>query len=434
MISSEQVQYIFTNSEDSICIISGVGKLLFSNPAAEKLFGISAREDVKIWEAVPYVEGNDDLIQLFIDSILNKVDSHEAIVDYWNNDGEVRNIYVKMTHFQASEQVDSVYLVVITDLTQLFKVNSALIRYTSPDIADYVLMTREGEKSGGVAKNVTILMSDLRGFTALGAKLKAEELITVLNHYFEAMVAIIQKYGGTVIEFLGDGIFTVFGAPRDLEDHASLAVKCAVEMQAALVEVNKWNSENGFPQLEMGIGINTGDVVVGNIGSDKKMKYGCMGSPVNITGRIESLTVGGQVYISDNTRRLISEDLLIVSEGSFLPKGSPDELRYYEIRGIGDIIFHNDLENSIVWLDCNEDNEYLFYLLEEKTVGVKTYHGRITRRSDNGRFALLVSGSELPLKQNIMLRHDQERIYAKVIKQDQDGYVICFTSIVQTDD
>lgn len=429
MITNEQVQYFFTNSEDSICIISSTGKLLYSNPAAEKLFGISASESVKIWEAVPYIEGNDALIQLFIDSILSKVDTHEAIVDYWNNEGKVKNLHIKMTHFMQEE---SVYLVVITDLTQLFKVNSALIRYTSPDIADYALMTAEGQKRGGQTRNVTILMSDLRGFTALGAMLDAEKLITVLNHYFEAMVAVIQKYKGTVIEFLGDGIFTVFGAPKDIPDHATLAVKCAVEMQAALKGVNEWNISNGYPPLEMGIGINTGDAVVGNIGSDKKMKYGCMGSTVNITGRLESLTVGGQVFITANTKAQIEEDLIIVSEGSFLPKGSPNELKYCEIKGIGDLVLTNDMDD-IVWIDNPDDNEYQFYLLEEKTVGVTTLNGKIIKKSDNERFAILATDAELKEKQNIMLKHEAKRIYAKVIRKEQEGFVICFTSIQQDD-
>ena len=372
MIGPEQVQYIFTNSQDSICIISSTGELQYSNPAAEKLFGISAKEGVKIWEAIPYVEGNDDLIQLFIDAVLSKVDSQEAIVDYWNNEGEVRNIHVKMTHHKEDQ---SVYLVVITDLTQLFKVNSALVRYTSPDIADYALMTAEGQKSGGQTRNVTILMSDLRGFTALSARLSAEELIKVLNHYFEQMVAIIQKYRGTVIEFLGDGIFTVFGAPKDIPDHATLAVKCAVEMQSALREVNKWNEENGYPPLEMGIGINTGNAVVGNIGSEKKMKYGCMGSTVNITGRLEGLTIGGQIFITQSTKDKV--------------------------------------------------------ILEEKAVRETIHNGTFLKISENGRFALLKSESDLILKQNIMIRKDDECIYAKVIKTDSDAYTICFTSLPQ---
>lgn len=428
MISPEQAQYFFTNTEDSVCIISSSGEVLYANPAAQKLFEIPADASLKIWKAVPFVEGNDDLIQLFIDSVTNKVDTHEAIVDYVNNEGIVSNLHVRMTCYN-NDQV--VYLVVITNLTQLFKVNSALVRYTSPDIADYALTTAEGQKSGGQTKNVTILMSDLRGFTALSSKLTAEELIKVLNRYFEAMVACIQKYHGTVIEFLGDGIFTVFGAPKDLEDHASCAVNCAVEMQKAMPAVNEWNKANGYPELQMGIGINTGDVVVGNIGSEKKMKYGCMGSAVNITGRLESLTVGGQIFITENTARRLTEKLTVITDGAFLPKGAPEELRYYEIEGIGDNLTGVAGSRNIEWKEQSCDNEYRFYVLEEKKVGATGYTGKITRLSADGRYAVLEAEPELAERQNIMLRQDDECIYAKVIRKEDPGYVICFTSMTQ---
>lgn len=428
MISPEQAQYFFTNTEDSVCIISSSGEVLYANPAAQKLFEIPADASLKIWKAVPFVEGNDDLIQLFIDSVTNKVDTHEAIVDYVNNEGVVSNLHVRMTCYN-NDQV--VYLVVITNLTQLFKVNSALVRYTSPDIADYALTTAEGQKSGGQTKNVTILMSDLRGFTALSSKLTAEELIKVLNRYFEAMVACIQKYHGTVIEFLGDGIFTVFGAPKDLEDHASCAVNCAAEMQKAMPAVNEWNKANGYPELQMGIGINTGDVVVGNIGSEKKMKYGCMGSAVNITGRLESLTVGGQIFITENTARRLTEKLTVITEGAFLPKGAPEELRYYEIEGIGDNLTGEAGSRNIEWKEQSCDNEYRFYVLEEKKVGATGYTGKITRLSADGRYAVLEAEPELAERQNIMLRQDDECIYAKVIRKEDPGYVICFTSMTQ---
>lgn len=428
MISPEQAQYFFTNTEDSVCIISSSGEVLYANPAAQKLFEIPADASLKIWKAVPFVEGNDDLIQLFIDSVTNKVDTHEAIVDYVNNEGVVSNLHVRMTCYN-NDQV--VYLVVITNLTQLFKVNSALVRYTSPDIADYALTTAEGQKSGGQTKNVTILMSDLRGFTALSSKLTAEELIKVLNRYFEAMVVCIQKYHGTVIEFLGDGIFTVFGAPKDLEDHASCAVNCAVEMQKAMPAVNEWNKANGYPELQMGIGINTGDVVVGNIGSEKKMKYGCMGSAVNITGRLESLTVGGQIFITENTARRLTEKLTVITEGAFLPKGAPEELRYYEIEGIGDNLTGEAGSRNIEWKEQSCDNEYRFYVLEEKKVGATGYTGKITRLSADGRYAVLEAEPELAERQNIMLRQEDECIYAKVIRKEDPGYVICFTSMTQ---
>ena len=428
MIKPEQAQYFFQNTEDAVCIVSASGDLQYANPSAEKLFGIPADSGMKIWKAVPFVEGNDDLIQLFIDAVTNKVASHEALAEYWNNEGEVKNLHVRMTCYKGEE---TAYLIVITDLTQLIKVNSALVRYTSKDIADFVLTTEEGQKSGGKNKEVTIIMSDLRGFTALSAKLTAVELITVINHYFEAMASIVEKYGGSIIEFLGDGIFIIFGAPKDLPDHPLMAVKCAVEMQNAMKEVNEWNVSNGFPVLEMGIGINTGVVVVGNIGSEQAMKYGCMGSAVNITGRLESLTIGGQVFITENTAKMINEELSIVSEGCFLPKGSPEELKYYEIKGVGDLVTNASALSRISWLEQTESIEYQYFVLEAKKVGVTSYLGRVVRYSEDHKFAKFVSETKLEEKQNIMLRKDDECIYAKVIRKDDEGAVICFTSMSQ---
>ena len=179
----------------------------------------------------------------------------------------------------------------------LLYVNPAFARYTSPQIAEYVLGSPEGELQGGESREVTILMSDLRDFTGMGSGLEPDRLVLLVNHYFEAMVEIIEKRKGTVIEFLGDGIFAVFGAPKEDEKHASNAVKCALEMQNRMEDVNEWNRQNGFPELFMGIGINSGQAVVGNIGSRLKMKYGCMGNTVNLAGRTESFTVGGQIYL-----------------------------------------------------------------------------------------------------------------------------------------
>lgn len=424
-IPAEQIKYIFENTDDAVCVVSSSGVLLECNPSAEKLFGIPAESELKIWDAIPYIEGNDDLIQLFIDAVAQKLTSQEAVVDYVKEDGTVHNLHVRLTFFR--EQLTA-YLIVITDLTKLIQVKSAFARYTSPDIADYVLTTAEGQKSGGQTRNVTIMMSDLRGFTALATTMTAQRLISLLNHYFEKMVSVIEKYHGTVIEFLGDGIFVVFGAPKDVPDHADCAVRCAIEMQNAMISVNEWNRENGYPVLEMGIGINSGNVVVGNIGSDKKMKYGCMGSPVNTAGRLESLTVGGQILITANTEKLLGGKLRFVSEGSFLPKGSAYELSFFEVTGIDDLsleLHHED----IVWLD--DDEECTVFLLKDKTVIEEEYQGRIFRHSADKRYAMLSVDIELKDHQNILVCRNGERKYAKVTAHGPDGCSICFTSVTQ---
>ena len=417
---AEQISYIFENTEDAVCLVS--------SGAAEKLFGISADSAIKIWDAIPFVEGNDDLIQLFIDAVAQKLKAQEEIVDYVSNDGTKYNLHVRLNYFKKDDM--AVYLVVITDLTKLIQVRSAFARYTSPDIADYVLTTAEGQKRGGLTQEVTILMSDLRGFTALSSKMPAQSLIGLLNHYFEAMVAVISKYGGTVIEFLGDGIFVVFGAPKEMPDHASNAVKCAIGMQNAIKEVNKWTEENGYPELAMGIGINTGSVVVGNIGSENKMKYGCMGQTVNIAGRLEGLTVGGQVLITDNTRQKLTGEFESCSEGSFLPKGAKDELKYYEVSKLDGLSVDTNY-SVIVWTDCDK-KKYDLHTVKEKTVEAVGHQATVCKISTDKKHALISCGYELQPRTNIMLQEGDNRIYAKVIKPEYDGYVICFTSVAQS--
>ena len=166
-----------------------------------------------------------------------------------------------------------------------------------------LLASPEKLQLGGEKRQVTILMSDLRGFTSVAERLAPEQVVTIINRYLGTMVDVILQYQGTINEFIGDAILVLFGAPICLEDHAQRAVACAMAMQLAMASVNAQNRDEGLPEVEMGIGMHTGEVVVGNIGSHKRTKYGVVGSPVNLTSRIESYTIGGQVLISETTRQ-----------------------------------------------------------------------------------------------------------------------------------
>ena len=123
--------------------------------------------------------------------------------------------------------------------------------------------------------------------------------------------------------------------------------------------------------------------------------------------------------------------MTIASESSFLPKGAPEELKYYEITGIAGLSTGDGSERNIVWQDSCEEKEYVFYVLEEKKVGVEALNGKIAKRSTNDRFAFFTTDAELAEKQNIMLRKGDECIYAKVIRKESDGFIICFTSMSQ---
>lgn len=208
-------------------------------------------------------------------------------------------------------------------------------RYLSPEVMNALIENPASLELGGEKRRVTIMMTDLRGFTALSERLAPEQVVGVLNGYFEVMVEVITRYQGTINEIIGDALLVFFGAPQDMPDRAQQAVACAIEMQNAMARVNARNRAAGLPELEMGIGLNDAEVVVGNIGTSRRSKYAAVGSGVNLTSRIESYTVGGQILISESVRQAAGEVLRVDRQLDILPKGSESPLRIYEIGGIG---------------------------------------------------------------------------------------------------
>ena len=207
-------------------------------------------------------------------------------------------------------------------------------RYLSGEIVEQILEHPDGLALEGETRRVTILMNDVRGFTELCERLTPEQVVRVLNRFLGAMTDVILRYGGTIDEFIGDAILVIFGAPVAREDDAARAVACAVAMMNALGPLNTAFREEGLPTLEMGIGLNTGEVVVGNIGSPRRLKYGVVGSAVNLTSRIEGFTVGGQILASDATV-LDAGEVHTRSTREITPKGVAMPLRVHDVQGIG---------------------------------------------------------------------------------------------------
>jgi adenylate cyclase len=181
-------------------------------------------------------------------------------------------------------------------------------------------------------REVTALFCDLRGFTSFAEKLAPEEVVTILNDHFDTISGLIARHAGYVVDFLGDGLFAVFGAPEAAADHAARAVTCAIEMQLAREAHNRDYFAKGWPPLEMGVGINTGLAVVGNMGSSLRIKYGVVGHPVNLAARIESFTVGGQVLVSDSTREALAERLVADGPMEAEAKGVGAPIRMWIVR------------------------------------------------------------------------------------------------------
>ncbi|WP_437627780.1 response regulator [Sorangium sp. So ce1151] len=207
-------------------------------------------------------------------------------------------------------------------------------RYLSDEVVSRLLSSPEAQLLGGEEREVTIMMTDLRSFTTMTENMPPEVVMRLLNGYLGEMARIIIARGGTIIEFIGDAILALFGAPFATGDDARRAVACALEMQIAMDAVNDRNSAEGLPTLQMGIALNTGPVVVGNIGSEARTKYGVVGAQVNLTSRIESCTVGRQILIADTTRRAAGAGLLLGQSHALAVKGFSTRVLVHDVMGL----------------------------------------------------------------------------------------------------
>ena len=213
-------------------------------------------------------------------------------------------------------------------------IRDVLGRYVSPELAEQCVRDRGALRLGGEVRTVSILMSDLRGFSGLSERLGPERMIGLLNRYLGGMTPVILRHQGTINEFIGDAILVLFGAPFERPDDAERAVRCAWAMQRAMAGFNAESQAQGLPSLVMGIAVHSGRVVAGNIGSKDRMKYGVVGPVVNLAGRIESLTVGPQILLSEATLDRVRH-LVSVGPGSQVAvKGVPEPVTVYALRGV----------------------------------------------------------------------------------------------------
>ena len=193
----------------------------------------------------------------------------------------------------------------MTDMAEALRdrelVRSVLGRFVNPDLAERVLRDRDALRLGGELRDVTVVFSDLRDFAELSEQLGAEAVIQLVNRYLASITPVIMRHNGTIVDFLGDGIFILFGAPFAREDAASQALRCAWSMQHAMDEVNIESRKLGVPEIGMGIAVHSGRAVVGNIGSEDRVKYGAVGPPVNMAARLQTYAGAGEILVSAST-------------------------------------------------------------------------------------------------------------------------------------
>ncbi|MBD2576864.1 adenylate/guanylate cyclase domain-containing protein [Oscillatoria sp. FACHB-1406] len=315
-------------------------------------------------------------------------------------------------------------------------------RYLTDAVVANLLEHPEGLKMGGERRKITILTSDLRGFTALSERLSPEEVVKILNFYLSHMADTIAQYQGTIDEFMGDGILVLFGAPTARHDDPERAVACAIAMQQAMSQVNSQMQAWGLPNLDMGIGINTGEVVVGNIGSEKRTKYGIVGSQVNLTYRIESYTTGGQILISETTLKEVNADIKTNGSKEVSPKGVAQPIRIYDVGGIGAPYSLTLTKEEEIYYPLAEPISLQYAVIEGKDIGNTTYWGHLIQLSAKGgqvRLEKRENSNLPPALGNIKLNFSgldsvealqDEDVYAKVLEEpaSQGCFYIQFTA------
>ena len=302
-------------------------------------------------------------------------------------------------------------------------IRSAFGRYVSPEVARELLESPDGLRFGGEKRVVTVLMSDLRGYTRFAEQGDPAHVMDVLNEYLARMTDVVIRHGGTVNEFIGDAVFAVFGAPLAHPDHAERAAACALSMQAAMADINREHAAAGLPRFEMGIGVNTGEAVVGNIGSEQRAKYAVVGSAVNVAARVEGATVGGQVFITAATYAAIREVAEVAEPVAIQMKGLAEPLLLYDLRGLGGR-FAPPAAPPERDPDAGVSLAVRCWVIEGKIVGAACIDGRAVRIGPRELVARL--DRPLPPLTNVKLRLDypdgaeSADIYGKVTREEPE--------------
>lgn len=227
-------------------------------------------------------------------------------------------------------------LVVMDDISYEKRLKSAMYRYMSKDLAEQVVKDPNAVKMGGDRKDVSILFSDIRGYTSLTESMRAEEVVVLLNKYFDCMVEAVFTHKGTLDKYIGDAIMAVFGSPLPLNDHEWMAVQTALEMRRRLVEFNGERVQHNQQPIRIGIGINSDTVISGNIGHSQRIEFTAIGDGVNLGSRLESASklYGTDIIISENTYRPCADRVWARELDCIRVKGKTNPVAVYELVGL----------------------------------------------------------------------------------------------------
>ncbi|HEY9656843.1 MAG TPA: adenylate/guanylate cyclase domain-containing protein, partial [Allocoleopsis sp.] len=331
------------------------GKIIAANESAKALLGLAVGDSIETLPVTNLIRlekgdfprwfkaastGKDEKSrqQYYPDQTLQPVKGHEQ---------HSVNISINtIADANDCSQISGV-LVVMDDISDEKRLKSTMYRYMTQELAEQLLNSGDA-KLGGDRKEVTVLFSDIRGYTTLTENMEAEEVVTMLNEYFETMVDAVFKHKGTLDKYIGDAIMAVFGSPLELQEHAWMAVQTAIEMRQRLAT---FNSNRPDPhKIKIGIGVNSDYVISGNIGSSKRMEFTAIGDGVNLGSRLEgaSKLYGTDIVLSESTVSLCTEDRIWVRElDRIRVKGKTKPVSIYELIGLKSETLPDDIKRVL---------------------------------------------------------------------------------------
>ncbi|NER37121.1 MAG: GAF domain-containing protein [Oscillatoria sp. SIO1A7] len=321
------------------------GIIIAANETAKKLLGVGEKESDRL-EGKPVIDTiklkESDFAERFNaalaaedDKSRNQYYPEQTLIS--DNSETEHSINLSINSIADANDRSNVYgaLVVMDDISDEKRLKSTMYRYMTQDVAEALLASGD-TGLGGKLKEVSVLFSDIRSYTTLTEGLAAEEVVEMLNEYFEKMVDAIFKYKGTLDKYIGDAIMAVFGSPLPLEDHEWCAVQTAVDMRLRLAEFNSKRAAENKQTIKIGMGIHADEVVSGNIGSTKRMELTSIGDGVNLASRLEgtSKMYGTDIVISEKTYKACADRIWVRELDFITVKGKTEPVKIYELLGI----------------------------------------------------------------------------------------------------
>lgn len=302
--STDLVDNIMSSITTGIVKIDLLGEIEYFNSAAQKVFKFDQANILKNHYLIVFLE-NQKLI-----SLIEKIENEEEVI-YENNlkvvDNESNEHEINITISPVFDNGNNYSGAVLAfeDLSDINMIKSTFKKYVSENIVDELLDSGREIKLGGTKSEVCIMFCDIRGFTSMSEKMEPEDVVFLLNNYFQEMIDVVFKNNGTLDKIIGDELMVLYGVPIQSDNDCQKAVNTAIEMFSQLKEFNSKNVKNNLPELNIGVGINYGEVVSGNIGSTRQMNYTVIGDSVNLAARLCSHADKNQIVISDSTYQLL---------------------------------------------------------------------------------------------------------------------------------